>query len=330
MVDCLEDIVSALLSTQSIRDDSDLLDLLTFYTQIKDMSLANPIDLERIFECIAKVSKYAITYHRATQTVVEHDFRKILKKLIDEILFNIDLAASDKLKIFLICQKEVNSEQQMILSTFSSIAGNLIVLEAIILECNLGNIERNKVDILLQFRTVDQHYGSKCIDYSERACVYTKAIVEKHITNPELCKELKEFLESYSLARKLPSVIKIIEVIDTLLPNYFNFKWINPKDVKIVIREPEEDEEKIAVDNEEVKIENSNPTIEQGGEKQIKIRAVQFESILSGEKDSNSEELKYEEGNIHGNESDASTKDTINLKVELENKNNECFVTNLC
>ena len=114
MVDCLEDIVSALLSTQSIRDDSDLLDLLTFYTQIKDMSLANPIDLERIFECIAKVSKYAITYHRATQTVVEHDFRKILKKLIDEILFNIDLAASDKLKIFLICQKEVNSEQQMI------------------------------------------------------------------------------------------------------------------------------------------------------------------------------------------------------------------------
>ena len=327
MGDWLEDIVHALLSAKSIGLDSDLHDSLEFYTKIDSLDLSNLLNLDNIYECIGKVSKYAIAKYGATPKVAEHDFRKILKRLIDEILFNINLAASDKQKILKACRKWFkNDEKGKILQAFDDIVWKLAELQDTIFESQLENIESNKEDILSQFSTIDGYYGSKCIDYSERACTYAMAIVERHIEDRQLCNKLTEFLESYFLARELPSVIKIIEVIDTLLPNYFNCKCINPKNVDIVIRETEEHQEKCAADTEEVKIENSKPIIEQeGGE----LRKKHI-SIL--EEESNSEELKYEEDHIERNaenESNASTKDTMNLKVELENKNNTCFLVTI-
>ena len=334
MEDCLEDIARMLMASDKRMDElgSDLRNSLDFYTKFYNRKFENSGDLNAMFECIDKIAKYVIEIYKVPETIVEHDFRRILKRLIDEILFSVDLSASDKTKIFDTCEEWVNSQDKRdILAAFRYIAGELRSLEKIIIRCNLDSIERSKEKILRRFISIDKNYGSKCIDYSERACLYSKAIVEKHIQDAELSMKLREFFESYPLANKLPSAIALINVIDTLLPNYFNYNCINLKNVKLEIRSYEEEEkENVAVYEESVRVksENDKPTIKEGDDElrkiQDDIRAEESGVFLRGEDKSNREEVKYEELSEEryvsvDNESDASSKGTINLKLEVDN-----------
>ena len=53
-----------------------------------------------MFACIDKIVQHTKERYGVPETIVEHDFRRILKKLIDEILFSVDLSVSDKKECF--------------------------------------------------------------------------------------------------------------------------------------------------------------------------------------------------------------------------------------